>query len=265
LKTVIVKNQAEWDALPEKYEEYTAIHIYSDTKNTIVVKRTPGNATVRASGDATVWASENATVRVWGNATVEAWGNATVEAWENATVEAWENATVRASGNATVRAWGNAIIRALAAIKIEAFHWVTVICQDCKPAIKRHGENVTIARTKTLKHTQETFTDIYPADKQGFTEMFKSVRPDTLCDFYTGDIKYEGVVECPDWDANKDRQCGGGLHVSPTPEMALRYNGGGKVLRVRVHKDDYVVYPDDITKVRCRKLEVIGPVEEANT
>ena len=304
MKTLIVKNQAEWDALPDAFPKMTAVHIYSDPKVPLVLKRCPDsstvvarenatveaweNATVRAWENATVEARENATVRAWGNATVVAWenatveawenatvvarenatvvawGNATVEAWENATVVAWENATVVARENATVRAWGNAtvvarenvIIRLLSgAAKAETFHSVTVICQDCKPSIKRHGTGVTVVRTETFKHSLKSFCEIYGTRGKPLT-LYKSVKKDGY-DHYTGKIKYEGIVECPDFDPNPERQCGGGLHLSPTPDDALRYYDG-KVLVCEVARKDIVVYATDVTKVRCRKVTVVG-------
>ena len=75
------------------------------------------------------------------------------------------------------------------------------------------------------------------------------------CDHHTGRIKYEGIVECPDWINDPNQQCGNGLHLSPTPELALIYHQG-PVKKCRVHMDDFVVYPLDITKVRCRRVEV---------
>lgn len=62
---------------------------------------------------------------------------------------------------------------------------------------------------------------------------------------------------CPDWDEDPARQCGGGLHLSPSPSLALSYNTG-KVLECEVDPDDVVIYGADITKVRCRKVTVIG-------
>jgi hypothetical protein len=91
--------------------------------------------------------------------------------------------------------------------------------------------------------------------------LYKSVNPENHCDFYTGKIKYQGVVECPDFDQNSDRQCGGGLHLSPLPEMALKYNEG-KVLKCEVDINDIVVFPTDITKVRCRKVKVLGEYKD---
>jgi len=93
--------------------------------------------------------------------------------------------------------------------------------------------------------------------------LYKSVNPDTFCDFYTGKIKYEigKEVECPDWDSNEIFQCGNGLHLSIFPFTAQIYNEG-TILRCLVDPDDVVVFPDDITKVRCRKVLPIAIVDK---
>jgi hypothetical protein len=77
-----------------------------------------------------------------------------------------------------------------------------------------------------------------------------------MCDYYTGKIKYEGKVICPDWNDDKNIECGNGLHLSPTPEMALSYNNG-LVLECKVRIKDIAVYEKNITKVRCKEVIVI--------
>jgi len=105
----------------------------------------------------------------------------------------------------------------------------------------------------------ESFTDIYKENLVGKGKkmyLYKSVNPKTSRDFYTGKIRYEGTVSCPDFDPNPERECGGGLHLSPTPDLALRFNKG-KVLKCEVALKDIVVYKHNIDKVRCRKVKVI--------
>jgi hypothetical protein len=91
--------------------------------------------------------------------------------------------------------------------------------------------------------------------------LYKSVQSTNHTDFYTGKIKYTGTVECPDFDPDETRQCGGGLHLSPTPELALSYNNG-IILKCRVAVKDIAVYGLNITKVRCKKVTVIGEYEK---
>jgi len=86
VKQIIVKTQAELDALPGQFTEYTQI-IIENSKTRIVVVKARENSSVEARGNSSVVAR--------GNSSVEAWGNSSVEAWENSSVEARENSVVR--------------------------------------------------------------------------------------------------------------------------------------------------------------------------
>ena len=271
MKTVVVKNQAEWDALPGKFTEETAVHVYSDPKVPLTIKKTPKMAEVSITEQSLVDVGDSATIGyVRDSATIGYVGDSATIGYvrDSATIGyVRDSATigyVRDSAtigyvrdSATIgKAHDNAMVRILGdGVKIEAFNAVVIVCQDCKPTIKRHGTGVTVVRTKKVLHTVKTFAEVY-GDGTKLT-LYKSVEADTLCDHYTGKIKYEGVVECPDFDPDPKRQCGGGLHLSPTPYDALRYHDG-KVLECEVARKDIVVYANDITKVRCRKVKVIG-------
>jgi len=138
-------------------------------------------------------------------------------------------------------------------------HQSTLICHDCVVEVKKMDDTVNIISTKKMFHTKQAFLEIY-RDNMIDNEhimLYKSVNPDGNFDYYSDKIKYEGIVECPDWDDNYKRECGGGLHLSPTPELAL-YHNKGKVLKCKVNIKDFVVYPHNINKVRCKKVEVLG-------
>ena len=50
--------------------------------------------------------------------------------------------------------------------------------------------------------------------------------------------------------------------LSPTPQMALSYHTG-TVLRCAVKAADFVLYqPGDFTKVRCKRVTVLGEWKE---
>jgi len=138
-------------------------------------------------------------------------------------------------------------------------HKSTLICQDCTVDVKEKDDTANIIVTKTMQHTKNTFLEIYRDNMidDNHIMLYKSVNPDDNFDFYSGKIKYEGIVECPDWDDDMWIECGRGLHLSPTPELALYYNRG-KVLKCKVNIKDFVVYPHNINKVRCKKVEVLG-------
>ena len=120
----------------------------------------------------------------------------------------------------------------------------------------KYGKYVTVIEKKYDLYDIDSLFNLY-SDNPKKIILYKSVNPDTRCDFYTGKIKYEGVVECPDWDSDENIECGNGLHLSPLPQTALRYNQG-LLLKCEVSRSDIAVYSRDISKVRCRKVKVLG-------
>ena len=281
MKTIKITNQKKWDDLPDSFKEETEIIIVGELyqithkekalfciKKKAKIQSVGGNATIQSVGDnATIQSvGGNATIRsVWDNATIQGvWGNATIQSvGDNATIQSVEdNATIQGVwGNATIQGvWGNATIKIysnMATVK-KALQESIIICQDCKPNLPRNAPNV--INTKTAIHTIESFTSFYDDLVKGKTmTLYKSVNPETECDFHTGRICYkDGATVNPEkFDPSPDKECGDGLHLSPTPEMALFYHNG-KVKVCEVAIKDIVVYSKNITKVRCAKVKVIG-------
>ena len=220
MDTILVTSQEEWDKLPDSFDTYTIIKI-ENTKSQIIVTYK-----------------------------------------HNATVEASDNAILEASDNATVRAWGNATLRILSSRSIirELADQAIAVIQECDGVvISKKEDTAQVIYTKQTRYSIKSIQRLYNHPEGEPLVLYKSVRDD-LTDFYSGKIKYEGVVECPDWDPNSERECGGGLHLSPTPDLARDYNIG-KLLRCEVMPEDISVYPYNITKVRCRKVKVIGPCD----
>ena len=174
---------------------------------------------------------------------------------ENGIYLACHSSQVTACGSSQVTACGSSItVHAL-------LHNAILINQTGEDIrINRLHPSAQVIAQPIWLHTKASFLDIYPADENGFVTLYKVTKADG-CDHHTGKIKYEGIVECPDWVDNPDQQCGNGLHLSPLPELALGYHQG-PVKKCRVHIDDFSVYPRDITKVRCRRVEVIGVVDK---
>jgi len=226
MKIITITSQKQYDELPKSFTEPTRINITDDI-NTISHKE---NAVYYIYGDATIkYVSGNTTIQdVSGNATIQ-----------------------DVSGNAIIKVYSDTIN--IGNILMQS----VIICIDCSPIIKNVAATATIIYKSAAKYSKNDIIAIYSDNMidENHIKLYKSVRDDHT-DFYSGSIKYEGIVTCPDWDDNPERECGGGLHLSPTPEFALRYNQG-KVLECKVHIDDFVVYPHDITKVRCKSVEVI--------
>jgi len=84
-----------------------------------------------------------------------------------------------------------------------------------------------------------------------------------------------GETQCaPDWDPDPERECGGGLHFSPSPRHTLRFNAGAKKFvaclvpldTILVHWDGS--YPDKVrapATTKCWEVDINGkavPAEE---
>jgi DNA-directed RNA polymerase subunit RPC12/RpoP len=261
MKTIEIKTQEELDGLPDDVSG--EIYIVGEIDH--IVKPYP-NAIVRVSDNGQVG-------YVYGNGQVrDVSGNGQVgSVYDNGQVGyvsgngqvgyVYGNGQVGdVSGNGQVGSVydnGQVKIYSSSAQVDSASGNTVIICQDCSPKIIKKTKSVTVVKTKQAKYDIKEFAVIY-GSKNGFMILYKSVQPNNT-DFYTGKIKYEGTVECPDWNPDKNIQCGYGLHLSPTPELTQRYNVG-KVLKCKVALKDIVVHPSDISKVRCRRVEVIEEV-----
>lgn len=205
--------------------EFNAVPM--DFDGTIVIKNTVGRICVKARENSCVEARENSRVVARENSCVVAWENSSVVARENSRVEAWDNSSILLRDNSTARTYMNATAKM----------WI-------KP--KYDKKNLLEAAEK----------------ENGFLILYKSVNPKTDCDFYTGSIKYElnQDIICPDFDPDKSRECGGGLHLCIYPSTTQLLNEG-KILKCLVDPKDVIVFKDSIGKVRCRKVRPVAVVD----
>ncbi len=235
-------------------------------ENSSVVARE--NSSVEARGNSSVEARENSSVEARENSSVEARGNSSVEARGNSSVVARENSSVVARENSSVEAWENSSIKVYSEyceLK-KAMQESVIINIGIKNKPKKQDKTSTTLYKKISEWTKNKFLDLYKNQvNKNKIILYKSVNPETECDFYTGKINYKDntIVECPDWNGDKNIQCGNGLHLSPTPQLALSYNKG-KIKVCEVTIKDFVIYSKDITKVRCKKVKVIGDWKKEN-
>ena len=196
------------------------------------------SATVTASGSASVTASGSASVRAYGSASVTASGSASVTASGSASVRAYDSASVRAYGSASVRAFGSASVRAYDSATVTAYDSATVTASGSASvtASKYVPVQILSSRVKVgggvqiRKPSPKTATawcaeyGIKPV--RGVVTLFKAVGVDFRspkgCDYSPGTTPVAA-----DWDGGKE-ECGGGLHFSPFPWMALRFNSDAK-------------------------------------
>ena len=106
MKTVIVKNQAEWDKLPAKFDEWTIIEIRSNADTWVTIRSVPESSRVVAR--------ESSSVVARGSSRVEAWGSVAVHVQNDsvtATLFAFAVAFAHAKGKITKKSKTATIIR----------------------------------------------------------------------------------------------------------------------------------------------------------
>jgi len=120
----------------------------------------------------------------------------------------------------------------------EARQNVILIYQDCTGSPRVKDDSVIINYTKKAEFNLDNFIKGYGVKTENNKlVLYKFVRKD-YTDFFTRKIKYEigTTVKCPDWDSNENKECGGGLHVSPSIKFCKRFNNSkdGHALKVLV-------------------------------
>ena len=239
---ITVATQAELDVA-------LAAHDNGRSERIVVV----GSAHVVASGSAHVVAS--------GSAHVEAWDSAHVVAWGSAHVVAWGSAHVVASGSAHVEAWG--------AVQVRAYARAVALAATATVVVSAHGCDVTVTGIGVVVRVPAVVTPEAWCDYHGVTmvggiaTIYKAVRDDYRS--ARGAVYAPGgTCEAPDWDGGRE-ECGGGLHFSPRPAMALEFDAAAtRFVACPVALSDMRApnegdaYPHKIKARRC------GPVVEVD-
>ena len=124
---IIVKTQAEWDALPKEYSEFTVIEIRGVERIRIITvplySRVVAweSSRVVARGSSIVVARESSSVVAWESSRVVAWGSSSVVAGGSSRVVAWGSSSVVAGGASRVVAWGSSRVVAWGSSSVEAW------------------------------------------------------------------------------------------------------------------------------------------------
>ena len=150
MKTTIVTTQAEFDALPPSFPEFTEIEIRADGATEIVVRKTPGSSTVTAYDSSTVRAYDSSTVTACGSSTVTACGSSTVTAYDSSTVTAYDSSTVTACGSSTVRACGSSTVTAYDSSTVTAYDSSTVTAYGSSTVRACGSSTVTACGSSTV-------------------------------------------------------------------------------------------------------------------
>jgi hypothetical protein len=168
-------------------------------------------------------------------------------------VEAWGSSQphVAAKANCQVHVRGNVSVVAAAA--------VAILISGGSPTITGGGY---ISRVNI--ESPASWCDYYGADVvDGYALLFKALDSDFKANYNQFDYTPGTTPEAPDWDGG-ERECGGGLHFSPTPLHALEFFSGAKrFVCCRVALDSIVVHPngDYPQKVKAPRVAEIWEVD----
>ena len=178
-------------------------------------------------------------------------GNGYFSVGDSATVEAGDSATVRAGDSATVEAWDSATVR--------AGKYVAVTKQRGNPAI---SGGVVIEVPKIT--TAEEWCDFYGVEvKDGVATLYKALDGEFESGY--GFSYTPGTIpDAPDWDGGA-RECGGGLHFSPRPFLALQFaSRAERFVACPVRLSDIAVHPDPMYPNKVKAKGCCGPVWECD-
>lgn len=215
------------------------------------------SARVELSGDSQGWVWGLASAQAGDRAKVTAWGTATVIATGSASVEALETAMVAAGGSVSVRAFGASMVRARGQLALETSDGV---------AVMRHRQGSAAAGATapvdTRPGTAAEWCRYYGVPvEDGVAVLFKAV--DDEFDSYHGTSYRPGSLPAaPDWDGG-ERECGGGLHLSPRPTFALAApDDDMRFVACPVRLTDIAVHPRPVYPDKVKARAVCAPVYE---
>jgi hypothetical protein len=227
-----------------------------------------GSASVRAFDSASVRAFGSASVRAFGSASVRAFGSASVRAFGSASVRAFDSASVRAFGSASVRAFGSASVRAFGSAKVDTRHRCKIQAGP-HVAVHLHSAQASVIGGVVIDLTSLDLTDAQTwCDHEGVevaddrAVLYKAVDSELTAGYgyqpYTYAVGADLV--CADWIDSND--CGGGLHLSPTPEQATYYREDAtRWLRCTADLADVRPILGDVAKCKVRALRVEAEVD----
>src|SRR6266536_2383373 len=178
VKEITITTQAEFDALPEKFDEFTYVYIKSDPSIRLVIKRTPESSNVEARGSSHVEAR--------GSSHVEARGSSHVVAWESSHVEAWESSHVEARGSSHVVAWESSQVVAWGSVSVHLqsdyatvilFAFAIVIAL-AKGKITKKSDTATVVNPEFPKGLEGWFESNAVKNRKSHVVLFKRVSKD---------------------------------------------------------------------------------------
>ena len=210
MNTIIVKTQAELDALPDSFKDYTIIEIRGGTiYDRIIVKK------------------------AWGSSHVEAWGSSHVEAWGSSHVVAWESVVVHVQGYLNIIELGGfAVAFVLSKIK----------------TLRRIGNNTTLVEPTPISTTKEWLDSEGVEEINNLVIIYKRVSYDWKTQDYRPNETLwvvGSILEHSKWNPTQE-ECGEGkYHACSHPYFCDEFRSliKDRYIAIEVSIDDLYIWP----------------------
>lgn len=262
---VTVRSQEEWDALMRhKPDGARFARIDAPASETIRLFYSDGGLAVTVVGESSV-VTHGVDVKACDNARVRAFGACVVSAQENACVWAFDHVAVYAFDEARIWASGTCVVYAHEEVSVWAGSYVTVYKKTRFGPFRGHvqGGRVVVKRdADEMTGEQWCRAALVHVDEDGMAHLFKATDRDGVSRRGGAYRVSEVVDDSENW--KDDRFFGGGLHVSPSPSVALARSQldesrGVRFFEVTCTVSELVSVADDVCK--APRLRVVREVD----
>lgn len=262
---VTVRSQEEWDALMRhKPAGARFARIDAPASETIRLLYSDNGLTVIVAGESSV-ATLGVDVKACDNARVHAFGACVVSAQGNACVWAFDHVAVYAFDEARIWASGTCVVYAHEEVSVWAGSYVTVYKKTRFGPFRGHvqGGRVVVKRdADEMTGEQWCRAALVHVDEDGMAHLFKATDRDGVSRRGGAYRVGEVVDDSENW--KDDHFFGGGLHVSPSPGMALvrsqlDESRGVRFFEVTCPVSELVSISDDVCK--APRLRVVREVD----
>ena len=206
-------------------------------------------ADLRDSSSAVLRDSSSAVLR--GNSSADLWDNSSADLWDNSSADLRDNSSADLRDNSNGHVYDEAKVTA-------APH--TSVHLHSKQATVKGGVLIDVSDLD-LKDTK-TWIDHGGVERVGRSSVILYKAVDANLRSARGHAYPIGeVVTCPDWTDTND--CGGGLHLSPSPAEARYYfDDATRFLRCEVAVKELRPIPGSgAAKAKARVVKVLGEVD----
>jgi hypothetical protein len=231
---------------------------------------------IKAHGEAQVEARGSSKVIAFDDVAVDAYGSVAVTAYEYATVNAHNQATVTAMGwsvvavydfasvwafdwsKVTARMSAHVVVYDMARVKAGALVAVYVASNDAEV---RGGVQILCEPAKAMAPDKWCAFNLIEVDSDGMAHLYKVTDDNGVSEHGGVYVVGQTIDDTDNWV--DDRECGHGLHASPTPEMARTYCKrlkGVRFFEVTCHVSE--LRPLDTDKCKAPRLHVLREVNE---